>query len=559
MSKYNTVLSYVLGKNTTFRGKIYDRFPKVYNIIVIGFVASISGLMFGFDISSMSSMIGTQAYKTYFHNPDSTRQGGITSAMAGGSVLGSILSPIYSDAYGRRVSLHVCAVLWLIGSTLQCAAQDVAMLVVGRLIAGIGIGFGVGTAPVYCAEIAPPKIRGAIAGIFQLSVVLGILILYYIGYGAHFIQSTAAFRVTWGIELAPGLALLVCTFFLPESPRWLANKNRWEEATFNICKMNHTSPENISEEVAIQLQAMKDQVMNDKEAANFTYRDMLRKKTIRKTIVGMSAHMWQQLSGINVMNYYVVYIFEMAGYRGDAALIAGSIHYCLNVGMTVISLFIIDRVGRRPLLLIGGPLMFTWLFAVAGTLAVHSVPVPGGVNGNPTVSISIPEDDKSAAKGVIACCFLFVATFAVTWGTGVWVYSTEIYNNLERAKGGSLSASMNMLFNFSIGLFVPPAFRSITWKTYIIFGVFTVVGTIHAFFMFPETKGKTLEEIDQMWAANIPAWRSASWRPPSQIDVDLTSHVLDESSSEIIEDDNKETDKPMVTHIEDTELGSSSF
>ncbi|EDO15111.1 hypothetical protein Kpol_1046p1, partial [Vanderwaltozyma polyspora DSM 70294] len=348
---------------------------------------------------------------------------------------------------------------------------------------------------------------------------------------------------------------------LPESPRWLANRNRWDEATYNICRINKTDIHNISEEVAIQLEEMKIQVSNDKEAEMFSYLDLFRKKTLRKTIVGMSAQMWQQLSGINVMNYYIVYIFEMAGYTGNTALVAGSINYCVNLGMTIISLFVVDRIGRRPLLVIGGMFMCGWIFAVAGILAVHSVRVPGGVDGDPTVSISIPDTDKPAAKGVIACCYLFVGTFAVTWGTGIWVYCSEIFSNTERAKGASISATMNSIFNFSIGLFVPSAFENITWKTYIVFGVFSVVGTIHAFLMFPETKGKTLEEIDQMWDAKIPAWRTSSWKPiiPTNVVHDgFNINSTEESSSNMLDEDdvNKEIEKPDTNHIEDAGTNS---
>ncbi|EDO14502.1 hypothetical protein Kpol_281p3 [Vanderwaltozyma polyspora DSM 70294] len=546
----------ILMKNIKYEGKLYERFPKIYNIYVIGFVSCISGLMFGFDISSMSSMIGTDAYKQYFGSPDATKQGGITSSMAAGSFVGSLLSPLFSDVFGRRVSLHICSTFWLIGATLQCASQDLAMLVVGRLVSGIGIGFGSAVAPVYCSEVAPPKIRGAIAGLFQLSVTLGILILYYVGYGAHFITSASSFRLTWGIQLVPGFVLLVATFFLPESPRWLANKGFWEKATYNICRINNTDPDNISEEVAIQLEEMNTQVMDDKEADSFTYANLFRKKTIKKTIVGMSAQMWQQLSGINVMMYYIVYIFQMAGYSGNAVLVSGSINYILNVAMTIPALFVIDKLGRRPILIVGGILMFVWLFAVAGLLSVYSVPVPGGVGGNETVNIMIPDNHKHAAKGVIACCYLFVCTFAPTWGIGIWIYCSEIFNNSERAKGSSLSAAVNWIFNFALGLFVPSAFQNITWKTYLMFGIFSVALTIHTFLMFPETKGKTLEEIDQMWEANIPAWRSASWKPtlPSHLHDDFKNLHTGESSSNFVEDDGKaEMEKPVVDHIESTD------
>ena len=547
-------------KNINYRGTLYDHFPKIYNIYVIGFIACISGLMFGFDISSMSSMIGTSGYKQYFGTPDATKQGGITSAMAAGSFIGSLLSPNFSDAFGRKVSLHICSAFWIIGAIIQCASQNIGMLVAGRFISGIGIGFGSSVAPVYCSEVAPTKIRGTITGLFQLSVTIGIMVLFFIGYGAHFLDGAAAFRVTWGIQIIPGMILLALTFFIPESPRWLANHDRWNEATAIICRVNNTTLDNLTEPVHLQLEEMQEQVSFDKEAADFTYISLFRKKTIRKTIIGMSAQMWQQLCGMNVMMYYIVYVFEMAGYSGNTVLVSGSIQYVLNFLLTIPALFLVEKAGRRPLLIIGGVLMFTWLFAVAGLLAKYSIPTAAGFEGNDTVRIFIPQSNNAASKAVIACCYLFVCSFAPTWGVGIWIYCSEIFNNKERAKGSALSAAINWIFNFCIGMFVPSAFSNITWKTYIVFAVFSVCLTIHTWACFPETKGKTLEEIDQMWADNIPAWKSSEWKPTfiPQVEEDSDEKALREAN--YVENiQNIGSEKPDVSHLETSSNDNESI
>lgn len=540
-----SLIDLLLFRNVQYEGKFYKKFPQIYNIYVIGVIACISGMMFGFDISSMSSMIGTQVYKDYFDSPDSLTQGGITASMAGGSLLGSLISPNFSDAYGRKVSMHVCSALWIIGAILQCAAQDQAMLIVGRVISGMGIGFGSSSAPVYCAEVAPPKIRGLISGLFQFSVTIGIMILFFIGYGCHFINGAAAFRVTWGLQIVPGLVLLVGLFFVPESPRWLANHDRWDE-TRTIVANIAANGDIEDEQVIFQLDEIKEQVLIDEAAKNFSYKDLFRKKTLPKTIVGVSAQMWQQLCGMNVMMYYIVYIFNMAGFTGNTNLISSAIQYVLNVIMTIPALFLIDKVGRRPLLIVGGILMFSWLFAVAGLLATYSVPVPGGVDGDTTVNIRIPDSSKSAANGVIACSYLFVCSFAPTWGVGIWIYCSEIFNNMERAKGSALSTATNWAFNFALAMFVPSAFRNISWKTYIIFGVFSVALTIQTFFMFPETRGKTLEEIDQMWADNIPAWKTSSYVPQLPVLEDEEGHKLGVMGNAQHLEYNKSTEKALL-------------
>ncbi|CUS20977.1 LAQU0S02e02718g1_1 [Lachancea quebecensis] len=515
----------LLLRNVKYRGALYDRFPKVYNVYVVAMVSCISGLMFGFDISSMSSMIGTDKYREYFKNPDSTTQGGITASMSGGSLLGSLISPNFTDAYGRRVSLHICSALWIAGAVLQCAAQNQGMLIVGRVISGMGVGFGSSVAPVYCSEVAPPDIRGTVCGLFQFSVTLGIMIMFYIGYGCHFIDGTASFRITWGLQMVPGFALMLFTFFLPESPRWLANHDRWEEASEVVARIGAKGSLD-NPQVRLQLEEIREQVIIDQQAAHFGFRQLFRKKTINKTIVGVCAQMWQQLCGMNVMMYYIVYIFKMAGYSGNTLLVSSSIQYVLNVLMTIPALLLVDKIGRRPVLMVGGVFMFIWLFVVAGLLADYSVPEPNGFDGDDTVRIRIPDSEKPAAKGVIAASYLFVCSFAPSWGVGIWIYCSEIFNNFERARGSAFCASVNWAFNFALAMFVPSAFKNITWKTYIIFGVFSIALTIQTFLMFPETKGKTLEEIDQMWADHIPAWKTASYVPDVPVVQDEEGNKL---------------------------------
>ena len=555
----------LLLRNIDYKGTFYKKFPHVYNIYAIGMISCISGLMFGFDISSMSSMIGTKRYKRYFGHPGPTAQGGITGSMAAGSFLGSLLSPNFSDTFGRKMSLHICSVFWIIGAVIQCAAQGKAMLVVGRILSGIGIGFGSSAAPVYCSEISPPKIRGLISGLFQFSITVGIMILFYIGYGCHFINGTASFRLTWGLQMIPGFVLALGVLFLPESPRWLANHDRWDEAETIVANVA-ANGDREDEQVKFQMEEIKEQVLIDAAAKDFTFKDLFRPKTRKKTIVGISAQMWQQLCGMNVMMYYIVYIFNMAGYTGNANLVASSIQYVLNVGMTIPALFLIDKAGRRPVLVVGGILMFTWLFAVAGLLATYSVPAPGGVDGDSTVTIKIPHKHKPAARAVIACSYLFVCSYAPTWGIGIWIYCSEIFNNMERAKGSSVSTATNWAFNFALAMFVPSSFKNINWRTYIIFGAFSVALTVQTFFMFPETRGKTLEEIDQMWAENIPAWKTGNYIPQLPVVEDEegnklgllgnTHHLEDVNSNEKSEQSNSNTESNSQSNSNNNSIHS---
>ena len=215
---------------------------------------------------------------------------------------------------------------------------------------------------------------------------------------------------------------------------------------------------------------------------------------------------------MNVMMYYITYVFAMAGLTGDNLLVSSSIQYVINVVMTIPALLYVDRWGRRPTLLIGAALMMTWLFANAGILATYGTYEPNGIDGTLAASTSVT---GAPSKAIIACSYLFVASFAPTWGPVSWTYPPELYPLRVRAKAVSLATSANWAFNFALGYFVPPAFVNIQWRTYIIFGVFCIAMFIHVFFMFPETAGKTLEEVEAMFTdpngpkyIGTPAWKT---------------------------------------------------
>ena len=519
--------------------KFLDKFPKIYNIYAIAVISCISGMMFGIDISSMSAFLSDDHYLAYFDSPDSTMQGFITSAMALGSFFGSIASTFFSEPFGRRSSLILCSMGWMIGAAIQSSVQNRAQLIIGRFISGFGIGFGSSVAPVYCSELAPRKIRGFIGGIFQLSVTLGILIMFYVSYGLHFINGTASFRIAWGLQIVPGILLFLGCFILPESPRWLAKQKQWENSEMIIAKIqakgNKESPEVLTEFAEI-----KEQVVLDENIKAFTYAQLFSKKYITRTFHAIFAQIWQQLTGMNTLMYYIVYTFQMAGYTGNTMLVSSSIQYVLNVVMTIPALFMMDFVGRRPVLIIGAIMMMAFQFAVGGLLGSYGVHTDS-VGGNDTVRILIPDEHKDAARGVIACCYLFVCSFACSWGVCIWVYCSEIWGeNAARQRGVSVTTAANWIMNFAIAMFTPSAFKNITWKTYMVFATFCGAMAIHVFFFFPETKGKRLEEIGQLWDKKIPAWRTKSYQPEVPLGIP------------------EDEEKPEVGHLETVSTSNSS-
>jgi len=501
------------------------------NIYMIAAIAVIGGALFGFDISSMSAIISTQPYLCQFNQqglneaglcrgPTSDVQGGITAAMPGGSWLGALISGFASDRFGRKTSIQIGAVIWVIGSVIVCAAVNIPMLVVGRIINGFAVGICSAQVPVYITEISPPSKRGRLVGLQQWAITWGILIMFFICYGSSYIDGAAAFRLPWGLQAIPGILLGFGLMFLPESPRWLASKDRWEEAKA-VLVLVHAKGDANSPWVAREMDEIRENIEFERANADVSYFELLKPSQLNRTSVGLFTQIWSQLTGMNVMMYYITYVFTMAGLAEggkNAVLLPSSIQFIINVIMTVPALLWMDRWGRRPPLLIGAALMCLWLSVNAGLFATYSRPARPGEFTSSAESMAIA---GAPAKAVIASTYLFVASFACTWGPVSWTYPPELFPLRLRGKAVALCTSANWAFNFALAYFVPPAFTNITWKTYVIFAVFCGAMFFHVFFFFPETANKPLEEVEAIFDYSkpgsikyigTPAWKTSNTR-----------------------------------------------
>jgi sugar porter (SP) family MFS transporter len=393
----------------------------------------------------------------------------------------------------------------MIGSIISCAAQNIGMLIVGRFINGLSVGICSAQVPVYVSELAPPSRRGRVVGSQQWAITWGILIMYYISYGCSFMTGEKAFRVPWGLQMLPAVVLGIGLLFLPESPRWLARHDRWEE-THAVLTHVHGHGDPNSPFVKLEMDEIRQMIDFERQNADVTFMELFKPNMINRLHIGIFTQIWSQLTGMNVMMYYITYVFGMAGLTGNIGLVASSIQYVINVLMTIPALLFMDRWGRRPMFVIGAVLMMIWMFANAGLMASygHAAP-PGGVDNIAEQSWEIT---GAPARAVIACTYLFVASYAPTWGPASWVYPPEIFPLRIRGKAVALATSSNWIFNFALSYFVPPAFVNIQWRVYVIFGVFCAAMAVHTFFLFPETAGKTLEDVEEMFMAGVPAWKT---------------------------------------------------
>ncbi|KAH0548224.1 MFS sugar transporter, partial [Trichoglossum hirsutum] len=460
----------------------------------------------------MSGVLGTQAYTNYFRVHGGYRQGGITCAMPAGSFFGALSSSFIADKLSRKTTIQIASVVWIIGSLLQSTSNGIALLVIGRIIAGLSVGLGSAIVPVYQAEIAPKEIRGRVISLQQWAITWGILIQYFIQYGASFTgggpnnpkQGSAAFRIPWACQMVPAIILLIGLVFFPKSPRWLAAQDRWDEAIQVLADL-HCGGDINHPRILAEYREIEEALTFERELAQSSVEALSQHRILKRIILGMSIQMWSQLCGMNVMMYYIVYVMQSAGI-GDPLLTA-SIQYIINVVLTLPAIIFLDTWGRRPLLLLGSFGMMSTL-AVSGALqGAYGKPNPHTNHDLDAISWVIT-GHPAVSKGIVACSYLFVATFAVTWGPTSWTYPAEIFPSKIRAKAVSLATATNWGWNCALAFAVPPLLWKINWKMYMIFAAFNAVAFIHMFLTAPETKGKTLEEMDEVFDSGLPAWRS---------------------------------------------------
>ncbi|EST07988.1 General substrate transporter [Kalmanozyma brasiliensis GHG001] len=502
---------------------------RITNIYALTALASIGGLLFGFDVSSMSAIITTPNYLVFFGSPSATvpcatrpgalcnpgpsagLQGIITASMSAGALVSSLLSGLVADHFGRRPAIFLGCILWIIGSLLLCTVQNVVILIIGRVLGGACVGLCSAQVPVYLSELAPPRLRGRLIGCVQWGIAWGICGFWCISVAAGFIgnridgeqdgRSTMSFRLPWGLRLVPATVLMVLVPMMPESPRYLIAKGRNDEALGILAKV-HAKGDTSSASVQKEYHEIVRDI-EESQADGSGYVDLFRGGNLWRTHIALFVQIWSSLTGLNIMTFYMTYVCQMAGLLGTSALVLTGFQYVVLVIMTIPAMLWVDRLGRRPLLLIGSTIMAICLFSIAALMSTRGHPWPDSPNA--VVSWKV---DGLASHIILFFSYLFVAAFAPTWGPVSWIYVPELIGNRLRSKAGSLATAAGWMFNFALGYAVPPAFHNVRWKTYVIFGCFCVAMTVHVALVFPETAGRSLEEVEEIFASGVPAWRT---------------------------------------------------
>ena len=424
-------------------------------------VAALGGLLFGFDTAVIAG--ATQALKVLYHLSPSGEGFTVASALVG-TVIGSMLAGIPGDRYGRRDSLRGMAVLYVI-SAMGCAlAWNWTALVIFRFIGGLAIGGSSVLGPMYIAEIAPAKWRGRLVGLFQFNVVFGILLAYLsnyllgtMGFGA------AEWRWKLGVTAVPAAFFFLMLFGIPRSPRWLVKKGRIDEAREVLRLIGEENYE----------QELKD-IIESIDAEHVTSDALFTAKYRVPIFLAISIGMFNQLSGINAILYYLNAIFEHAGFSkvsGDLQAVAIG---ATNLLFTMLAMSVIDKVGRKKLLLVG---------SVGTALCL------GGV-----AAIFLTGRHENLLVWMLVG---YIAFFAFSQGAVIWVYISEVFPNRVRAKGQSLGSFSHWIMNALISWTFPLMAASSGGYPFVFFSAMMVLQFFVVLFFYPETKGISLEDMQK--------------------------------------------------------------
>lgn len=442
---------------------------KKNSVLVWSMVVALGGFLFGFDTAVIS---GAEKAIQQFWQLTAFEHGFTISIALIGTVIGSIFGSKPSDYFGRKNTLIFVAIAYLLASLGTALANDWYIFLIFRFIGGLGVGISSVTAPIYISEVSPADRRGRLVGLFQFNIVLGILISYLSNYLISSLLSNYGTESSWrwmlGVQALPSFIFLVLIKFIPESPRWLILKKGTTDKALEILRI--INPLNCNEE----LKAIK-QSGSDMKADKVGL-DLFSGRYKAPIVFAMLFAFFNQVSGINAIIYYAPRIFEMAGLGAHSSLLSTVGIGMVNFIFTLLAINIIDKVGRRLLMLIGS-------FGLIGSLLM--------------VGFTFLSKEPS---GFIIPIYvmLFIAFFAFSQGAVIWVFISEIFPNQVRAKGQTLGSSTHWIMAAIIAFCFPYFAESLGGAvTFFFFGGMMILQLVFVWKFMPETKGRSLEQIGE--------------------------------------------------------------
>ena len=450
-------------QSSGIRGEETDSGSMVY-LYAVSLIAAIGGLLFGFYSGVISGVI---PFVTEHFDLTVNWQGFIVSSLVIGCIVGTLIAGSLSDRYGRKKVMIAAAFLFLVSAIMSALPRTVAEIVIARLISGIAVGTVSVLSPVYIAEIAPARIRGQLVSINQLAIVSGIFLTYLTNW-LLVDMGPANWRWMFAVGAIPSLLFCIALFFIPESPRFLTKIGLRDRALSVLTRINGR------QRAEIVLSEVENTMSQEKVGLS----DLLKPGFRTVLIIGCLLAVLSQWNGMAAILYYTPSIFMKAGYESASSAFLASVAIgFVNIVFTIVAIVAVDRFGRKGLLLIG----FTGMFI--------SITLTGYIYQSATIS----------GKIVIVPLLFFVAFFCMSVGAITWVLLSEIFPTKIRGTAMAIATMSLWVANFVLSQVFPLMINSLGGNTFYLFGLITFVAVIFTWKMIPETKNKTLEEIEQMW------------------------------------------------------------
>ncbi|KAF9265008.1 general substrate transporter [Marasmius fiardii PR-910] len=480
--------------------------------IMLALLASMGGFIFGYDTGQISDILLMDDFLIRFAECSQpgvvssckfsyVRSGLIVSLLSIGTLFGALFGAPTADFLGRRYAMTVECMLFIVGVIIQITTTHVwQQFAVGRLVSGVAVGALSAAVPMYQAETAPSQIRGALTATYQLFITFGILVAYCISIGARELPNAGSWQLVVGIGIVWPFILGLGILLMPESPRWLSRRGKWDEASWAVAATRGVSKEQAKTDptVVSEIEEIRKNVEWERQFAGQTgWIDCFKpkNKTLYRTLLGMSLQSLQQLTGANYFFYYGATVFQSVGIQDSfvTQIILGAVNFVCTFGGMVV----MEKYGRRIPLIVGGVWQSLWLFvfAAAGT------------------AVSNPQDNHTIGTLMIVSACLFILGYAMTWAPGVWILIGETFPTRTRAKQGALSTASNWLWNFLLAFFTPFIGGDIQFRYGFVFAACNMLGAVVVYFFLYESSDLTLEAVDEMYNdPNCKPWTSRKWR-----------------------------------------------
>lgn len=428
------------------------------------FFGALGGLLFGYDLGVVA---GALLFVTPELGLNDWEAGAITSSLVVGAMFSAVACGSLTDRYGRRPVVLLSAVLFTIGAVGAGIAPDFWWIVVSRLVMGLAVGAASVNVPVYLAEIAPASARGALSGLNQLMISSGILLAYLVNVA---LEPFGAWRWMFGIAAVPSVLLFIGAYWQPESPRWLVRKGREDEARTVLSRSRSPA------ELEVELAEIRS--VNEADRHQLGFRELLAQPKLRRLLfIGASLALLQQIIGINTIIYYAPTVLTDLGFADSAAILTNAGLGVLTVVVTVVMLLLVDRIGRRVPLIFG---------AIGMTLCMVMLAVVflGDFAGD------------AGGWAAIASLAVFKICFSLSWGGMVWIMLGEMFPLRVRGVAMGAATLCNWVGNFVISMFFPVLLAVFSGGVFLVFAGVGVVAAVFAAVMIPETRGRSLEQIE---------------------------------------------------------------